>query len=97
MVEKSLQGGVRIPTLRGENYDTVVGSEKALRFLLDEVGADRVVLGSDWPFVENSFVLEQQDNLLRMPHFSGERFAAMERGNAIGMFRRFARAVPAGG
>jgi len=32
-------------------YDTVVGSEKALRFLLDEVGADRIVLGSDWPFV----------------------------------------------
>jgi predicted TIM-barrel fold metal-dependent hydrolase len=32
-------------------YDAVVGSENALRFLLDEVGADRVVLGSDWPFV----------------------------------------------
>jgi aminocarboxymuconate-semialdehyde decarboxylase len=32
-------------------YDTVVGSERALRLLLDEVGADRVVLGSDWPFV----------------------------------------------
>jgi aminocarboxymuconate-semialdehyde decarboxylase len=32
-------------------YDTVVGSEKALRLLLEEVGADRVVLGSDWPFV----------------------------------------------
>ena len=32
-------------------YDTVVGSEEALRFLLDCVGADRVVLGSDWPFV----------------------------------------------
>ena len=30
---------------------SVVGSEKALRFLLDEVGVDRVVLGSDWPFV----------------------------------------------
>jgi predicted TIM-barrel fold metal-dependent hydrolase len=29
----------------------VVGSEAALRFLLDQVGADRVVLGSDWPFV----------------------------------------------
>ena len=36
---------------RGLYYDTVVGSEKVLRFLLDEVGADRVVLGSDWPFV----------------------------------------------
>jgi aminocarboxymuconate-semialdehyde decarboxylase len=32
-------------------YDTVVGSEQALRLLLDTVGADRVVLGSDWPFV----------------------------------------------
>ena len=32
-------------------YDSVVGSEQALRFLLDQVGADRVVLGSDWPFV----------------------------------------------
>ena len=32
-------------------YDTVVGSEETLRFLLDRVGADRVVLGSDWPFV----------------------------------------------
>jgi aminocarboxymuconate-semialdehyde decarboxylase len=32
-------------------YDTVTGSEEALRFLLDRVGADRVVMGSDWPFV----------------------------------------------
>ena len=33
------------------HYDSVVGSEEALRFLLDQVGGDRVVLGSDWPFV----------------------------------------------
>jgi len=32
-------------------YDTVVGDEAALRFLIDRVGADRVVMGSDWPFV----------------------------------------------
>jgi aminocarboxymuconate-semialdehyde decarboxylase len=32
-------------------YDTVVPSEEALRFLIDRVGIDRVVLGSDWPFV----------------------------------------------
>ena len=32
-------------------YDSVTGSEEALRFLIDQVGADRVVLGSDWPFV----------------------------------------------
>jgi aminocarboxymuconate-semialdehyde decarboxylase len=32
-------------------YDTVVMSESALRFLIDTVGIDRVVLGSDYPFV----------------------------------------------
>jgi aminocarboxymuconate-semialdehyde decarboxylase len=32
-------------------YDCLTDSEPALRFLLDRVGADRVVLGSDWPFV----------------------------------------------
>ena len=32
-------------------YDTVTNSEAALRFLIDTVGIDHVVLGSDWPFV----------------------------------------------
>jgi aminocarboxymuconate-semialdehyde decarboxylase len=32
-------------------YDCLTSSEAALRFLLDHVGADRVVLGSDWPYV----------------------------------------------
>ena len=32
-------------------YDTVTSSEEALRFLVDSVGAERVVVGSDWPFV----------------------------------------------
>ena len=33
-------------------YDFLTSSEPALRFLVDTVGADRVVIGSDWPFVE---------------------------------------------
>jgi aminocarboxymuconate-semialdehyde decarboxylase len=32
-------------------YDCLTSSEAALRFLLDQVGGDRVVLGSDWPYV----------------------------------------------
>jgi aminocarboxymuconate-semialdehyde decarboxylase len=32
-------------------YDCVTHGEAGLRLLLDQVGADRVVLGSDWPFV----------------------------------------------
>ena len=57
-------------------YDTVTGSEEALRFLLDRVGADRVVLGSDWPFVPwkpspggwvqglNSLTQDEKDKIL---------------------------------
>lgn len=33
-------------------YDCITMSEPALRFLIDHVGIDRVVLGSDWPFVQ---------------------------------------------
>ena len=32
-------------------YDCLTSSEETLRFLLDQVGSDRVVLGSDWPYV----------------------------------------------
>jgi len=37
--------------LRRLYYDCVTHGEAGLRLLLDHVGADRVVLGSDWPFV----------------------------------------------
>lgn len=36
--------------LRSFFYDTVVHDPDALRFLVERVGADRVVLGSDYPF-----------------------------------------------
>ena len=31
-------------------YDCIVYSEPALRFLIDTVGIDRVVFGTDWPY-----------------------------------------------
>ena len=31
-------------------YDCLTHSEAALRFLIDSVGIDRVVFGTDWPF-----------------------------------------------
>jgi aminocarboxymuconate-semialdehyde decarboxylase len=36
--------------LRRFFYDTIVHSPEALRFLVDRVGSDRVLLGSDYPF-----------------------------------------------
>jgi aminocarboxymuconate-semialdehyde decarboxylase len=36
--------------LRSFYYDTITHSEPALRYIIDTVGADRVVFGTDWPF-----------------------------------------------
>ncbi len=36
--------------LRRFYYDCIVYEEAALRYLIDSVGADRVVLGTDWPY-----------------------------------------------
>ena len=36
--------------LRKFYYDCIVYTEEALRFLVDTVGADRVVFGTDWPY-----------------------------------------------
>ena len=35
--------------LRRFYYDSIVYTEAALRYLIDTVGADRVILGTDWP------------------------------------------------
>ena len=31
-------------------YDTIIHSESALPYIIDSVGADRVVFGTDWPY-----------------------------------------------
>jgi aminocarboxymuconate-semialdehyde decarboxylase len=36
--------------LRRFYYDCIVYTEPALRFLIDTVGVDRVVFGTDWPY-----------------------------------------------
>ena len=36
--------------LRNFYYDCIVYTEAALRYLIDTVGADRVVFGTDWPY-----------------------------------------------
>ena len=38
------------PYLRRFYYDCIVYTEPALRFLIDTVGVDRVVFGTDWPY-----------------------------------------------
>ncbi len=42
-------------------------SEAALRFLIDSVGINRVVLGSDWPFVPLGSFANGMDSGLEEP------------------------------
>src|SRR5438093_1324905 len=50
---EELERAVTVLGLKGAELDTIVNGENwdDRRFLPDEVGVDRVVLGSDWPFV----------------------------------------------
>jgi 6-methylsalicylate decarboxylase len=82
--------GVR-PYLGKFYYDTALsGGDAAMAALTSLAPIENIFYGSDWPYVERSFVVEQNENLLRMPHFAGDRFSALERRNAQRLFRRFA-------
>jgi aminocarboxymuconate-semialdehyde decarboxylase len=67
-------------------YDTVVYTARALRFLVDVVGADRVVFGTDWPapmtFDDPVGRLEQIDG------FTDHERHAMLRGTAATLFEK---------
>ena len=53
--------------------------------------------GSDWPFVEREFVVDQLDELMTIPPFFGDAFSAMKNGNARRLFKRFGRGPRLGG
>ena len=82
--------GVR-PWLDRFYYDVALsGGGPPMAALTALAGPGRILYGSDWPFVERDFVVDQLDDLMAMPHFAGAAFAAMERGNAQMLFKRFA-------
>ena len=73
-------------------YDTALsGADAPMAALTALAPIEKIFYGSDWPYVERAFVIEQSETLVAMPQFAGERFAAMERDNAILTFPRFAR------
>ena len=77
-------------------FDTAFsGAAGPMAALTNMAGADHILFGTDWPFVERSFIDEQLGNLRQMPYFSGDRYEAMARGNAMNLFPRFARQTSA--
>jgi len=81
--------GVR-PWLDRFYYDVALsGGDAPMAALTALAGPARILYGSDWPFVERGFVIEQLEDLMRMPPFAAGAFTAMERHNAEALFKRF--------
>ena len=80
--------------MRGFWYDTAmaVGPEM-LQFLFSLVGAERVVFGSDWPYMNDEAVKIEAGSLSATGLLSGAQAAAIARGNALPLFPRFADAA----
>jgi aminocarboxymuconate-semialdehyde decarboxylase len=72
-------------SLRRFFYDTVVHDATLLRELIDYVGAERVLCGSDYPF---DMGLEQPAELVRALGLPPDAEAAVLGGNALGLLGR---------
>jgi aminocarboxymuconate-semialdehyde decarboxylase len=70
--------------LRRFHYDTLTHRPQSTSWLLDQVGADRVLFGSDTPFDMGAGRLAEQ---LAGVDITGDEFAAVAHGNAERIFR----------
>ncbi len=73
-------------------YDTAIAGSRAAMLALREVAdMDRVMFGSDWPYIDRHYVEEQTNNLLdlRDRELGAQVFAKIERDNAAALFARF--------
>lgn len=70
--------------LRRYYYDSIIFHPKALAFLLELVGADRVLLGSDFPFDMADW--PPWSSLVSALPESDDRRIAVEAGNALALF-----------
>ncbi len=71
-------------SLKAMWYDTILQDARALRFLADVVGADRIMLGSDYPFPIGDMAPRK---VIAEAGFSPAETAAMESGIARALFR----------
>ena len=65
------------------NVDSAVYDERTLRFLVDVMSPERVLLGSDYPFPLGE---EHAGSVIRNAGFDAEATARMLGGNAVAMF-----------
>lgn len=80
-----------IPYLSRFYYDVAMaGAVGPISALTATADSSHILYGSDWPYVPKEYIIKQVINFQAMPEFAGDRLQAMERGNGLRFFRRFA-------
>jgi predicted TIM-barrel fold metal-dependent hydrolase len=82
-----------LPYLKQFYYDTAIaGTLSTMSALVATADPSHIFYGSDWPYVPKPYIAEQVINLREMAPFAGRRLAAMERYNALALFKGLAAA-----
>lgn len=85
--ERAPRGGLEY--MKGLYYDTAMSANRhALASLLELVGPDRILFGSDYPFMPEPVISRSIENLVTKAGFDRGSLAAIERENALGLFPR---------
>ena len=72
-------------------YDTAMSANRhALSSLLELVGTDHVLFGSDYPFMPEEVIERSISNLVERAGFDAAERAAIDRENALKLFPRLA-------
>jgi predicted TIM-barrel fold metal-dependent hydrolase len=76
------------PYLSRFYYDVAMaGSMGPASALTIAAEPSRLLYGSDWPYVSKEYIARQIVGLENMPQFAGDKLHALERQNAMGLFR----------
>lgn len=79
------------PFLKKFYYDVAIaGAVPSVSALTAVAPSSHVFYGSDWPYVSKGNIGEQVTNMRAMAQLKSGRLTAIERGNAVGLFPRFA-------
>lgn len=75
--------------LRAFYYDVAMSNtDPVLALLLDVVGADRIVFGTDYPLVPDAYMAETRDVVVKGGALTAAQREAIVRGNVVGMMGR---------
>jgi predicted TIM-barrel fold metal-dependent hydrolase len=79
------------PHLKAFYFDVAMaGGAAPMAALMETADPAHILYGSDWPYLERDYVVDQLANLVGLPQLQGDRLGPLEWRNAAQLFRRFA-------